>query len=74
MKVGTLLLILRDVVEGLEKMNLLLPDGSFTSPSIQQDLQIVTLVESSAKAHGIVVQSEVDKIIQTLPFVMAFIH
>ena len=74
MKAGTLLLILHDVVDNLVSMKLLLPDGSFAAPTVGQDLQIATMVETAAKNHGVVIQSEVDKIIQALPFVMAFIH
>lgn len=74
MKVGTLLLILHDVIEKLVGMGLLTNDGNFIGPTIQQDLEIATMVEGVAKARGVVVQSEVDKILQALPLVTAFIR
>lgn len=74
MKVGTLLLILHDVIEGLVSEGLLLKDGTFLGPNLGQDLQIVTMVENAAKAHGVVIQSEVDKIIQVLPLVMSLVR
>ena len=73
MKVGTLLLILHDVIEKLVGMGLLTSDGNFLSPTLQQDLLIASMVEECVKTRGIVVQSEIDKILQVLPLVVSFI-
>lgn len=73
MKVGTLLLIAHDVVEKLVGMGLLTNDGDFVGPTLEQDLTLVTVVEECAKARGVVVQSEVDKIIHVLPLVMSLV-
>lgn len=73
MKVGTLLLILHDVVEKLVGMSLLDTNGNFTAPTLEQDLQIATMVEQCAKARGVVVQSEVDKILNVLPLVASLV-
>ncbi len=73
MKVGTLLLILHDVIEKLVGMSLLSSNGDFVSPTVEQDLQIATMVEQCAKAHGVVIQSEVDKILNVLPLVSSLI-
>ena len=74
MKVGTLLLILHDVIEKLVGMNLLMSDRSFNTPTLQQDLLIASMVEECVKARGVVVQSEIDKILQVLPLVVSFIR
>ena len=74
MKVGTLLLILHDVIEKLVGMNLLMSDGSFNTPTLQQDLLIASIVEECVKVRGVVIQSEVDKILQVLPLVVSFIR
>lgn len=73
MKVGTLLLILHDVTEKLVGMNLLSNDGSFVAPTVQQDLLIAVMVEDCAKARGIVIQSDVDKILHALPLVLSLV-
>lgn len=74
MKVGTLLLILHDVIEGLVGMNLLLSTGDFNSPTIQQDVAIASMVERCAKTHGVIVQADLDKILNILPLVVGLIH
>lgn len=73
MKFGTVLLILHDVTEGLVGMGLLTAQGDFVGPDITQDLKIVTMVEQAAKARGVIIQSEVDKIINALPLLLAFV-
>jgi len=74
MKVGTLLLILHDVIEDLVAQGLLNADGSFVSPTLAQDFDIAKHVENRAKQRGVVIQDEVDKIINALPLVIALIH
>jgi hypothetical protein len=74
MKVGILLLILRDVINGLLRMNLLSTAGEFVAPTLDQDLAIAAMVEQAAKAHGVVVQAEVDKIINALPLVLSLVR
>jgi len=73
MKVGTLLLILHDVIEKLVGAGLLTPAGDFVGPTAEQDVQIAVMVEQAAKAHGVAIQSEVDKIINALPLVMTLV-
>lgn len=69
MKVGTLLLILHDVIEKLVNMGLLTAEGDFVGPTLEQDFQIASMVESAARARGVVVQDDVDRIINALPFI-----
>ncbi len=71
MKVGTLLLILHDVVEKLLTMNLLSLSGDFVGPTTQQDVAIVQMVEECAKSRGVVFQPDVDKIINALPLILS---
>lgn len=73
MKVGTLLLILHDVIEKLVGMNILSTSGDFINPTVGQDVQIATMIEQAAKAHGVVIQSDVDKILNILPLVMSLV-
>lgn len=74
MKVGTLLLILHDVIEDLVSLGLLNNEGDFIGPTLAQDFDIAKHVENRAKQRGIVIQDDVDKIINALPLVIALIH
>jgi hypothetical protein len=74
MKVGTVLLILHDVIEKLVGMGLLTAAGDFVGPTVDQDLQIAMVVEEAAKAHGVIFQAEIDKILHALPLVMSFVR
>jgi len=73
MKVGLVLLILHDVIEKLVGVGLLTPEGDFVAPTLAQDLNIARIVEESAKARGVVVNDDVDKIILALPFIVGLI-
>lgn len=73
MKAGILLLIIHDVIEGLVHEGILTPTGDFTSVNISEDIRIAVMVETTIKARGITVQSDVDKILNALPIILPFI-
>lgn len=71
MKVGTLLLVLHDVIEGLVGEGLLTAEGDFVGPTVNQDFQLATMVENALKHHGVTLPEDVDKVIQVLPLVLS---
>lgn len=76
MKVGTLLLVLHDVIEDLVAVGVLDSNGNLYATaldSLQEGLQLAVMVEKRLKQRGITVQENVDKVINALPLVLALI-
>ena len=73
MKLGTALLIAKDAIEYLEFNKILLEDGSFTDPGVLGDAKFVAVVEASAKAHGVAIKAEIDRVITALPGIIAIL-
>lgn len=70
MQLGIFLFVITDITNYLVAKGLLKSDGSVNNLSIGQDIEIVQVVEASLKAHGVVIKSEVDKVIAVLPLVL----
>lgn len=73
MKAGTLLFVLRDIVDYLEKSGNLLQDGSFGDFSLAEDVQLTTVIIQSLEKHGVTLPTEVDKVLSILPLVITLV-
>lgn len=71
MKAGVLLFVVSDVKDYLVGKGVLAPDGEFTFHGLAEELGLVSVIENSLKAHGVEVQSDVDRILQALPLLLA---
>lgn len=75
MKVGTLLLIAHDVIGKLESSGLLTADGEFAGlEDLKSDVALAVMIEECAKARGVQVKEDVDKILHALPLLMSFVR
>ena len=74
MKAGTLLLVMRDVVDILISNHVLDGDGNFSSPSIATDAAIANAVEYSLRARGIETPDKIDKVLKALPLILEIIR
>ncbi|HWY33932.1 MAG TPA: hypothetical protein VNX68_04755 [Nitrosopumilaceae archaeon] len=74
MKVGTLLLIMADVINLLKVKGLITITGDFGDfGNIQNDLALSGAVEVILKEHGVNTPDKVDQILQILPLVAGMI-
>ncbi len=72
MNAGTLLKVLRDVIDDLEQDGILRPDGSFLWPAdVQADVHVVDQVNASLLAHGVTEPAEIQKVLNALPLVLS---
>lgn len=67
---GVVLFIVRDVTNYLEQAGLIAVDGKFSTPTIEQDVEIVKVVEKSLKEHGVAVPDQVDIVLSILPTIL----
>lgn len=64
MKVGTILLILRDVTTQLVSMRLLTAEGDFVTPTLHQDLELVNFVRGLLNKYNIDFTDEIQAVIR----------
>lgn len=76
MNAATLLRILRDVVDLIDKSGFMTATGFDDTKfaSIQQDAVLATGIEAILKKYGVLVPGQVDRIIQLLPLLAGFIR
>lgn len=76
MKLGTLLLVLHDIIEDLVSLGVIIPDGNMNSEAldtVRENVQFAVMIENRLKQHGVVVKSEVDKVINALPLLLTLV-
>ncbi len=72
MNAGTLLKVIRDVIDDLEQDGILKDDGSFVWPTdVQADVKLANQVNASLLAHGVTEPVEVQKVLAVLPLVLS---
>lgn len=73
MKVGILIFVFADLRDFLVGKSILSHDGTLIPPSPEQYLEIAQHVEGTLKAHGVVLEEHVDKVINALPLIFQLI-
>jgi hypothetical protein len=76
MKPGILLLVAHDVIEDLVAMGVIDANGNLFGTaldSLKENFQFAAMVEKRLKARGVVVQTNVDKVINALPLIFALV-
>jgi hypothetical protein len=71
MNAGTLLLVVRDVVNYLESKGLIGQDGSFGVFTPQADAELAVAVEQILKNRGVDVPVKVDKLVAAIPLIVS---
>jgi len=73
MEVGTVLKVVRDGVNKLEQMSLLNNDGTFNTPSAQQDSELALYVEQQLQKYGVAIPDKVVRVTEILPLILNMI-
>jgi hypothetical protein len=74
MNYGVLLFVVADVKSFLVSQNLLSNEGVLSKPTVAQDVALAQVVETSLRAHGVVIPAQVDAIITLIPFILSLAH
>jgi hypothetical protein len=75
MEAGIVLFAIRDATNFLEAKGLLRVDGTFGDfANVQHDAELVGVVETSLREHGLVVPEQVDKIVNALPGIIGLLR
>jgi hypothetical protein len=73
MSVGSLILVFQDAIVAARDLGVLHPDGTFSTPSAEQDIAFAAAVEKSLKLHGVDIPAKVDKVVKLLPLIFELV-
>lgn len=60
----------KEIVDSLQTIGVLNADGTFNTPTPDQDVKIAVLAEGIAVKFGLDVPAKVDKIVRLLPLIL----
>ena len=66
MEAGVLVFVVKDVLTFLEVSGIVAPDGTFRQPTVQEGSDLVTRTIKSLEAHGIDIDDDIERVIDTI--------